>query len=139
MPATYCVECGTTVPEGAAFCPSCGKPAPASPVVTPTYLAPAPPVAPAPTSIPSPAYVYQRPVTNGMATAGFVLSLVSLIFAILVIPVILAIVFSSLGISKARELEEGGGQPVGRGLAIAGLVISLVVAFFWFLAILVSV
>ncbi len=63
--------------------------------------------------------------TNGMATAGFVLALVTLMFFWL--PVVgwttwlLGLVFSAVGLSQAGS--RGG---AGRGLAIAGLVISLV-------------
>ncbi|WP_419391784.1 hypothetical protein [Demequina sp. SO4-13] len=42
------------------------------------------------------------------------------------IPAILAIVFSSLGIKRAAELERHGMVPVGRGAAIAGLVTGIV-------------
>jgi hypothetical protein len=73
---------------------------------------------------------YQKPPSNGPATAGFVLALVSLVLSALVVPVILAIVFSSMGLSKSKEFEATIGQPIGRGQAIAGLVISLVIAFF---------
>jgi hypothetical protein len=140
MPETFCVQCGTAVPQGSGFCPSCGQPA--QPVPATTVQAPvvqAPPVqAPAPITPtvgapPVTGYVqpppYVPPPTNGQAVAGFVLSLVGLFLAVLVIPVVLAIVFSSIGISRAKEIEMKTGQPRGRGLAIAGLVISIVSAF----------
>jgi hypothetical protein len=58
--------------------------------------------------------------SNGMAVAGFVLSLVGLI--ILAIPMgILAIIFSSIGLNAA--LNKG---KRGKGLAIAGLIIGII-------------
>ncbi len=62
--------------------------------------------------------------TNGMATAGFVLALITLFFGW--VPVlgwimwVLGLIFSSVGLAKAKSV---GGK--GRGLAIAGLIISL--------------
>jgi type III secretory pathway component EscU len=68
-----------------------------------------------------------------MATAGFVLSLVSIFLSVLIVPVILGVIFSAIGISRANEFERTTGQPIGRGLAVAGLVISLIMVFFSFL------
>lgn len=62
--------------------------------------------------------------SNGMATAGFVLALITVFFGW--IPIagwitwLLGLIFSAVGLSKAKELE------AGKGLAIAGLVISLI-------------
>ena len=69
----------------------------------------------------------QRPdPTNGQATAGLILSLVGLN--------VLGIVFSILGLRKARDFEADGDLPVGRkrsrwglGLGIASLVITLAI------------
>ena len=63
-----------------------------------------------------------RPRGNGLAVAGFVLSLVALIPIPFwgIIPWILAVTFSSIGLSRANN----HGLP-HRGLAIAGLCISL--------------
>ena len=62
---------------------------------------------------------------NGMAVAGFVLSLMSLVLSLApvlnIIPWILAVTFSWLGVSRANDQ----GRP-HRGLAIAGLSVSLV-------------
>ena len=70
----------------------------------------------------------EKKLTNGMATAGFVLSLTTLFFGW--IPILgwiiwaLGLIFSSIGLSKAKKVEGKG-----KGLAIAGLVISLVDLF----------
>ncbi len=67
----------------------------------------------------------ENETSNGMATAGFVLALITLFFGWL--PVagwitwLLGLIFSSIGLSRANKI--GG---TGKGLAIAGLVISLI-------------
>jgi len=134
----FCVQCGTAVKQGSSACSSCGTPtgAQATPAPPATPLTATPPAMGVASSGQYAPPVYQKPPSNGAATAGFVLSLVSLFLSVLIVPLVLAIVFSSMGLSKSRELEATIGQPVGRGLAIAGLVISIVVAFFtvlWFL------
>jgi uncharacterized membrane protein len=65
----------------------------------------------------------ERKESNGLGTAGFILSLVTLFFGW--IPVLgwilwlLGLIFSAVGISKSKKTG------TGRGLSIAGLVISL--------------
>lgn len=63
--------------------------------------------------------------SNGMAIAGFVLSLCTIVFSwapgVNFIIWILGLIFSIVGLSKSKQL---GGS--GRGLAIAGIVISLI-------------
>lgn len=68
--------------------------------------------------------------TNGMAVAGMVIGILSLVlfWAWFLGPVlaVLGIIFSSVGISQCnRERQEG------KGMAIAGLVCSLISAAFW--------
>lgn len=70
-----------------------------------------------------PAYNAPR-ATNGIAVAGFVLSLVSVFTFYLVVPGILGLVFSISGVSRANTIEQANSVATGRGLAIAGLVIS---------------
>ncbi|MBO9577958.1 MAG: DUF4190 domain-containing protein [Microbacteriaceae bacterium] len=59
------------------------------------------------------------PVTNGMAVASFVLSLVGLVVAF--VGPLLAIIFGHVALSQIKAKGEGG-----RGLAIAGLVIGYI-------------
>jgi hypothetical protein len=66
--------------------------------------------------------------SNGLGTAGFVVGLVGLVLSFIPLIgviawplVILGVIFSSVGISKA-----GRGRATNKGLAIAGLVVSLV-------------
>ncbi len=72
---------------------------------------------------------------NGMATAGFVLALITIFLGW--IPVLgwiiwlLGLIFSSVGLAKAKKVEGKG-----KGLAIAGLIISLIgIAFLILLAV----
>ncbi|MGN6695922.1 MAG: DUF4190 domain-containing protein [Aquihabitans sp.] len=62
--------------------------------------------------------VYAQGPTNGLAIAGFVLSLVPLCG----IGSVLAVVFSSIAL---RQIKESNGWQRGRGLAIAGLVLGI--------------
>ncbi len=65
------------------------------------------------------------PKNNGMAVAGFVLSLVGLIpcFWLFQIPGLLGLVFSAIG---KRQIDRSAGAQKGRGLALAGLIIGIV-------------
>ncbi|GAB1509290.1 DUF4190 domain-containing protein [Actinophytocola sp. KF-1] len=73
----------------------------------------------------------QQPVgkpSNGLGTAGFVVGLIGLVFSFIPLIgvvawplVILGIIFSAIGISKAAK-----GRATNKGLAIAGLVVSIV-------------
>jgi hypothetical protein len=69
----------------------------------------------------------ERP-SNGLGTAGFVLGLIGLLFSFIPVIgmiawplVILGVIFSAIGISKANK-----GRATNKGLAIAGLVVSVV-------------
>jgi len=73
----------------------------------------------------------QQPVvkpSNGLGTTGFVLGVIGLVFSFIPLIgvvawplVILGIIFSAVGISKAAK-----GRATNKGLAIAGLVVSIV-------------
>lgn len=75
------------------------------------------------------------PKTNGIATAGFVLALCALVLFLLpgvgLVVWTLGLIFSAIGLSKARKLD---GQP-RHGLAVAGLVVSLAGIVLFILAI----
>lgn len=92
--ATFCPRCGKRVEQNDQFCPHCGNSmfnAPMNNFSNNMY------------------YGYQEP-TNGFAIAGFVCSFF--------IP-ILGIIFSCIGLSKAKQLNKG------KELSIAGLCISI--------------
>lgn len=115
----FCSSCGSEIQDGQAFCPTCGAP------VSGTVVQPSPQAyEPAPPPI---LIATQQPKnSNGIAIAGFVLSLVTLFFCWLpYIPFItglLALIFSIVGIAKKNASL--------KGLAIAGLVISIMTALF---------
>lgn len=92
----FCPKCGNTVNEDATFCPVCGA-------ALKGEAQPAPQ--------PTPAYAPVRG-SNTMAILG-------LVFAF-IMP-ILGLIFSILGLNKAKEM-----QGEGHGLALAGLIISIV-------------
>ena len=71
-------------------------------------------------------YVYLARPSNAGATAGFVLSLISLVTFYLIVIGVLGLIFGIVGANKARALEYGGQSPVGRGLATAAIIISSV-------------
>lgn len=98
----FCTKCGNVVPENASFCPICGA-------SLKSTNQPAPQQAPAPAYTPAPAPARE---SNTMAILG-------LVFAFIV-PV-LGLIFSIIGLGKAKEL-----QGEGHGLALAGLIVSIV-------------
>lgn len=59
--------------------------------------------------------------TEGMAVAGFVVSLVSLV----ILPTLLAIIGFILSIIGLNRVNQSNGRLGGKGLAIAGIVISV--------------
>ena len=103
----YCSNCGTKNENGDAFCASCGMPLNRQTEQT-SY---------------NNAYnsnVYNtNEKYNGFAIAGFVLSLVSFLTSWAMIPEILGLIFSCIGLN---QIKQKGGK--GRGLAIAGAIIS---------------
>ena len=96
-----------TTLSGIATTPSPPYGVPASYVAMPAYAVPPMYATPYP-----PTY---RPPNNGLATGGFVCSLIGL----LALPplAILGLILSGVGLGRSRELQ------AGKGLAIAGLVL----------------
>jgi hypothetical protein len=71
---------------------------------------------------------------NGLAIAGLIVSIVSLLIGIYGLACITGIVLSGLGLSRARQMEAAGGVAVGKSAATAGVVvgiISLVLNIIW--------
>ena len=102
--AKFCTSCGQEIQEGANVCSNCGTPvngAPQNNVVTSGGAA-----APA--------------KSNGLAIAGFIVSLVSILLCCGSISLV-SLILSIIGASKAKDC---GGQ--GKGLAIAGIIISVI-------------
>jgi hypothetical protein len=63
---------------------------------------------------------------NGVGYAGAVLAIISLLFNFFGLLSVLAIILSSVGLSKALKLRALGHRVTGRGWCIAGLVIGIV-------------
>lgn len=104
--ARFCINCGKELPEGANACTSCG-----------TMQNGAAPAA-APVAGPAPLPAQQK--SNGLAIAGFIVSLVSTILCCGSFNLI-SLILSIVGMVKAKEL--GG---AGKGMAIAGIIISAI-------------
>lgn len=112
--ANFCPNCGAPIAAGTTFCPNCGSSVNVSMANNPFNAV----------NQPQQNYVYDsadQPVQprNGIATAGFVLSLIGLIFCwfpivngLLVIP---GLIMSIVGVCR---------QP--RGKAIAGIIMACV-------------
>ncbi len=109
-----------------------GYPPPRPPVQPPGY----PPAYPYPPAPPGYGFMPVARPGNGMAVAGFVFGLLSVILSFLglvtLVEIILAIVFSSSGIGRANR------GAAHRGLAIAGLLLGIVGAVFYLLFGLIS-
>lgn len=129
----YCPNCGAPNPANARFCVRCGAAfgvpaATAQAHAQPQYN----PAQPQYTPAPAPAQPQYAPVqaaqpvqSNGKATAGFVLSLLSFLgLGITFVMPLLGIIFSGLGISRAKTANSG------KGLAVAGLVLGIL-SFVW--------
>ncbi len=107
--AKFCISCGSELPENAVACPNCGamqnanqaqvQPQPQQVVVN---------------------NVQAQNKSNGLAIAGFVVSLVSTLLCCGSFNVI-SLVLSIVGVAKAKDY---GGN--GKGLAIAGIIISAI-------------
>ena len=113
--AKFCTNCGAEVSEGFAFCEKCGTPIDG--------------VAPAPAAKPAAAPVQAAPQyqpgavpakRNGLALAGFILSLVNVLCCLGGLN-LFALIFSILGLVKAKDYN--GDR---KGLALAGLIITIV-------------
>ena len=107
----FCTNCGAEVSDGFAFCEKCGTP------VDGSVKAPAQ----APVQQAAPQYNQAQPAAkrNGMALAGFILSLVN-VFCCLGGLNLFALIFSIIGLVKAKDYN--GDR---KGLALAGLIITI--------------
>jgi len=101
----YCPYCGSVNNNGGNFCQNCGAHLQVQPVNN--YY-------------PNVQNNMYQQKTNGIALAGFITAMVSLILNFWGIVGIVATVLSGVGISKT-----GPGKEKGRGLAIAGLIVGI--------------
>lgn len=117
----FCIKCGRQIPDDAVFCPACGA---TQGDQMPQAIAPNQPAA------------WKKPVSpEEDALAGSILTwgILGLAFSA---TVILGIIFSAIGLSKARRFRETYGPlhhraKVGRILSLVGLIVSLVMILFW--------
>ncbi len=98
----FCSNCGNEVVDEAVICPKCGVSTGQNTAVSNN----------------------NNGTSNGMATAGFVLSFF--------VP-LLGLIFSILGLKKVKETS------AGKGLATAGIIISSIALFITLIMIIVSV
>jgi hypothetical protein len=97
---------------------------PAAFVPAPLYVPEAPVISVAPPTRKERDRAFRR--NNGLAYAGAILALASLLFNIFCIPSILAIVFASIGVATASRLKLQGHAVTGMGWSVAGIVIGSV-------------
>lgn len=110
----YCRKCGSRLDDDAVICPNCGVP-------TDKFYTSQPYGSQQPYS---PATGTRR--SNGLAIAGFIVSLVSIIFGyIFCITSIVALGLSIAGMNNRKNCTDNN------GFATAGLVISIITLVFW--------
>ena len=95
-----CLACGTVLEDSAKVCPNCGKKAKTAPTVVPMQRNV--------TSVPGgkdgyPVVVKCGLPVNGFGTAGLTFAVISLGFFWLLVPQIVALIFSAIGIGNARR------------------------------------
>lgn len=104
----FCTNCGKETQGTEAFCTGCGAKLEAAPVQPTSYSTPG----------------YQAPVTttsNGVATAGFVVTLISTILCCGSFNII-GLILSIVGLVNSKNIP--GNK--GKGLAWAGIIINIV-------------
>jgi len=103
-----CPHCNANLEEGATFCLNCGAQLEAAQAEA------------APEAAPAAAPVAEKKKVNGLAVAGFVISLVGL-FCAGIICGIISVVLSAVALKQIPAKNQGG-----KGLAVAGLVIGII-------------
>lgn len=122
--AKFCQNCGYEIPEGSIYCEKCG-----SPVAAPQQ--PVAPVGSAPVQnnqvvYPNATITTAPRKTNGLAIAGFVLSIVSIFFCCGgIVTALPGLILSIIGL---KDINKNGED--GKGLAIAGIIISAIMLAF---------
>ena len=106
----FCSNCGKETNENMISCAGCGY--------TPKGLQPQQTTYQQPQQQPYPPYI-QKQKYNGMAIAGFVISIVNIFCAGLLF--IFGLIFSIIGLVQTNKSGE-----LGKGFAIAGVIISVV-------------
>ena len=102
-----CPQCNANLEEGATFCLNCGAQLEAAQAEVAPEAAPAAPAAPA------------KKKVNGLAVAGFIISLVGM-FCFGIVCGILSVIFCAIALKQIPAKNQGG-----KGLAVAGLIIGI--------------
>ena len=128
---SFCPNCGSPTNDGAKFCRNCGSVLPAVPVKAvqpqpvyqqPVQMQPQPVVIQQPVVQPAPQNTVpptgtQKEKTNGLCSAGFVLSLLGLF--LFGITSLFGLIFSVIGLISANKKKQKG-----KGKAIAGIIMA---------------
>lgn len=126
---SYCPNCGSLTNDGAKFCRSCGSPLPAMPAQAvrpqPVYQQPVQlQPQPQPVVIQQPAaqaatapVTAKKEKTNGLCSAGFVLSLLGIF--LFGITSLFGLIFSVIGLISANKKKQKG-----KGKAVAGIIMA---------------
>lgn len=110
----YCRKCGSKLDDDAVICPNCGVPTDKFYTSQPYY-----------SQQPYPHAMSSRR-SNGLAIAGFIISLVSILFSyIFCITSIVALGLSIAGMKNRKNCTDNN------GFATAGLIISIITLVFW--------
>lgn len=136
----FCKHCGAQIEDTTAFCPNCGTnvsdDAVSSSAPEPQYSAyqPEQPAQPVQPTQYQPYQEYQNPgiypegKLNGLAIAGFIVSIASFFFC--GIPSIVGLILSIVGMIQIKNSIKAGTPQRGNGFAIAGLICGIVGVFF---------
>ena len=151
----YCESCGSFFPDGQAYCSMCGKEAPfiAKAGTTAQTVLPDEPAQAVKIPIEPAQPVYQQTddsdseqivliptpkkyIVNYAARAGLILGIISVVAVYIpftnIVPAILSIIFSLVGLNKSKELG-------GRGNCIAGFILSGVGIVLWILTVIFAI
>lgn len=135
----FCKHCGAQIEDTVAFCPNCGTDVSESAVNTGAsepIVEPAPqynayhPEQPQNAAPYQPYQTYQNPGVypegklNGLAIAGFIVSIAS--FFICGISSIVGLILSIIGMVQIKNSVKAGVPQRGNGFAIAGLVLGII-------------
>ena len=119
--AKFCVHCGSNLEEGSNVCPNCGaKVEDVKEEVVETVVV----SEPAGQSYTQQAQPVQKDPTNGLAIAGLIISLVSMILCCGALSPI-SLILSIIGVEKKKKKNGSG-----KGMAIAGIIISAITIVF---------
>ena len=128
--AKFCTNCGAEISEGYAFCEQCGTPVDEKGNAHGNNNKASQGNGGTPVNVYNNTVIQQKK-GNGLAVAGFVISLVNAILCCGSFSLI-SLIFSIVGVVKAKDCN---GE--GKGLAIAGIIISALCMVGWLIYIII--